>query len=441
MGTQQCLDDLVAAIENEFGLTAEAPPVPPEVIDAAIAGLSPWARPLLNPWRYKCLYGGRGSGKSYGATDVLLIEGARRKIRVLCAREFQNSIEDSVHYLLKERIEALGLGTFYQVQQSAIIGANGTSFTFKGIRRNVQSIKSMAGLTHCWIEEAQTISAESWRVLVPTIREEGSEIWVTFNPHQKSDPIYEEFITKGKANGYIQRVNWNLNPHFPATLDEERREMQRTDPDLYAHIWEGEPLERTDAQILGGKWMVDEFEPGADWDGPYHGADWGFSSDPTAAVRCWVHGRRLYVERESLAYKLELDQVGRRWMLDIPGIDRYEVRADNSRPESISHVRRGREHEVPPIPRLIACPKWPGSVEDGIEHLRSYDKIVIHPRCKHTAEEARLYSYKIDRLTEEVSPAIVDKHNHLIDSLRYALQPLIKPRLQQHHRAHTRRNW
>ncbi|MBE7384406.1 MAG: PBSX family phage terminase large subunit [Leptolyngbya sp. SIO1E4] len=440
MGSQR-LDELVSAVEDEFGLKAEAPPVPPEVIDAAIADLSEWAKPLLKPQRYKCLYGGRGSGKSYAAADALLIEGARRKIRVLCAREFQNSIKDSVHYLLKERIEALGLEDFYEIQEAAIVGANGTSFTFKGIRRNVQSIKSMAGLTHCWIEEAQTISAESWRVLVPTIREEGSEIWVTFNPHEKSDPIYEEFITKGKANGYIQRINWDLNPHFPATLDEERREMQRTDPDLYAHIWEGEPLERTDAQILGGKWIVDDFEPGADWDGPYHGGDWGFASDPTAAVRCWVRGRRLYVERESLAHKLELDQVSRRWLRDIPGIDRYEVRADNSRPESISHVRRGRGEEVPPIPRLIACPKWPGSVEDGIEHLRSYEKIVIHPRCKHTAEEARLYSYKIDRLTEEVLAAIVDKHNHLIDSLRYALQPLIKPRLKRDRRAQIRSNW
>ena len=439
MGRQGRVDTAIALLDDVFDLAKVE--VDPAVVEAAIAGLAPWAKPLLEPRRYKCLYGGRGSGKSYAAADVLLIEGTQRKIRVLCAREFQNSIKDSVHYLLRERIEALGLEDFYTVQEAAITASNGSSFVFKGIRRNVQSIKSMAGLTHCWIEEGQTISAESWRVLVPTIREEGSEIWVTFNPYEKSDPIYQEFVVKGKTNGYIQRINWDLNPHFPNTLDAERREMQRTDPDLYVHIWEGECLERTDAQILGGKWIVDEFEPQADWHGPYHGADWGFSADPTVALRCWVHGRKLYVEYESWAQRLELDHVGRRWMADIPGIERHEVRADNSQPQSISHVKRGRGDECPAIPRLIAVKKWPGSVEDGIAHLRNYEQIIIHPRCKRTAEEARLYSYKVDALTGEVLADIVDKFNHCIDSLRYALSPLIKRRRERNHRAHSQMNW
>jgi phage terminase large subunit len=394
-------------------------------------GLADWAMPLLKPARYKCLYGGRGSGKSYAVADALLIIGLDRKIRVLCAREFQVSIKESVHALLKERIAALGLEDFYQVQRDAIIGANNSSFIFKGVRHNIQSIKSMSGLTHLWLEEAQTISAESWQVLIPTIREEGSEIWVTFNPLNKTDVVYQELVEKGRENAYVERVNWDRNPHFPAVLDDERRTMQRTDPDAYHHIWEGGFWEQSDAQVLHGKWAVEEFEPRPDWSGPYFGADWGFGADPTTAVKTWIHNRRLYIERESYAHRLELDATGRRWIEDVPGIDRHTVRADNARPESISHVRRGRpasgaDKGCPPIPNLVGVEKWPGSVEDGIAHLRSYERIIIHSRCKHTIEEARLYSYKVDRLTGDILPAIVDSHNHLIDGIRYSLAPLIR---------------
>jgi len=414
------LDGLLEELEAAF--EPEAAVVPPEVLEAAIAGLTDWAKPLLEPRRYKCLWGGRGSGKSYGAADALLIEGVRRKIRVLCAREFQNSIKDSVHYLLKERIEALGLEDFYTPQEAAILGANGSAFVFKGIRHNVQSIKSMAGLTHCWIEEGQTISGESWRTLVPTIREEGSEIWVTFNPAQKTDPMYQQFVAREKADSYTRRVNWDENPHFPATLDAERRDMQRTDPDLYQHIWEGECWERSDAQVLSGKWVVDEFEPGDGWAGPYHGADFGFAQDPSTLVRLWVHEGRLYLEYESWAVGLELDATADRWMRDVPDCEKYPIRADSARPESISYLRRHG------LPRIEGVKKWPGSVEDGVAHLRSYQQIVIHPRCKHAIEEARLWSYKTDRLTGEVLPTLADGWEHIWDGTRYGLAPLIKGR-------------
>lgn len=435
MGQEQRIGELLELVEDTFDLAPDTPPVPTEVVEAAIANLAEWARPLLEPRRYKCLYGGRGSGKSWACADALLIEGCLRPIRVLCAREFQNSIKESVHYLLKERIEALGLDNFYTVQEAAIIAPNGSQFVFKGIRHNVQSIKSMAGLTHCWIEEGQTISAESWRVLVPTIREEGSEIWVTFNPLNKDDCIYQEFVVKGKQDGYIQRVNWDLNPHFPKTLDAERREMQRTDPDLYAHIWEGECWERSEAQVLGGKWVVDEFEPQPDWDGPYHGADWGFGPDPTAAVRLWIANRRLYVEYESYAHHLEIDGTAQRWMADIPGIERYQVRADSATPSNISYVKRNG------IPNIVGAIKGKGSVEGGIAFLRSFEQIVVHPRCKNFAQECRLYSYKVDRLSGAVLPDLVDKHNHAIDSSRYALEEIMRQRQKRDRRARSTSNW
>ena len=397
------------------------------LVDRIKAQVPEWGHPLLEPRRYKCLWGGRGSGKSFCAADILLAIGIRQRIRVLCAREFQNSIKESVHFLLKERITALGLERYYTVQESAIVGSNGTSFIFKGIRHNTQSIKSTTGITHCWVEEGQTISRESWDILVPTIREEGSEIWVTFNPLHESDPVYQELVVEPPPNSYVEQVNWDKNPYFTSVLDEERRRLQAKDPNLYNHIWEGGFLSNSNAQILNGKWAVEEFTPEEHWDGPYHGADWGFGTDPTVAVRSWIFKRVLYIEYESYAHNLELGQISRLWLADIPGIDRYTVRADNSQPATIQFVKKGMpQNDIPPIPKLEPVEKWAGSVEDGIKHLRNYDRIVIHPRCKHTIEESRLYSYKVDRMTGDVLPVIVDAFNHAIDSLRYSLAPLIR---------------
>jgi phage terminase large subunit len=413
---QALIDHLETAFELEKAIDR------PDLARQLMEGLTDWAKPLLQPARYKCLYGGRGSGKSYAVADALLIIGLSRKIRVLCAREFQISIKESVHALLKERTSVLGLEDFYQATRDAIAGQNGSIFIFKGVRMNVQSIKSMAGLTHLWIEEAQTITAESWQVLVPTIREEGSEIWVTFNPHHKTDVVYQELIEKERQNVYIERVNWDRNPHFPAVLDEERRSMAATDPAAYHHIWEGGFWEQSDAQILHGKWIIDDFEPAKDWNGPYFGADFGFAKDPTTLTKCWVYGDRLYIEHESYAVGLELDHTAERWKRDVEECDRFIIRADSARPESISYLKRHG------IPHITGATKGAGSVEDGIAHLRSYEKIVIHSRCKHAAEEARLYSYKVDRLSGDILPIVVDAHNHIWDGVRYALEALIHGR-------------
>ena len=402
-------------------------------------GLTEWAKPLLKPARYKCLFGGRGSGKSFAVADALLIIGIQRPCRILCAREFQNSLSESVHQLLCDRIEALGLGSYYRILESKILGANGTEFLFKGLRHNVRSLKSIPGITHVWIEEASSTSNSSWQTLVPTIRDPGSEIWLTFNPDQRTDPVYQIFVeSPGSLAGetYIQEVNWRDNPHFPHELELERQAMLATDPDLYQHVYEGQCWERSEAQVLLDKWIVQEFEPGDDWNGPYHGADWGFASDPTTLVKLWIYENRLYVERESVAVRLELDHTADRWKVDVPECDRYIVRADSARPESISHVKRTG------IPRLVAAPKWQGSVEDGIAHLRSYEKIVIHPRCENAIKEARLWRYKQDELTGDVLPILIKGNDHCWDGARYGLAEHIQKRLpQKRKRVRTAPNW
>ena len=202
--------------------------------------------------RYKVMYGGRGGGKSWAVADALLIKCTKAPLRILCARELQVSIADSVHRLLSDRIEALGLTPFYKITQKSIEGLNGSIFLFKGIKHNSTEIKSTEGVDICWVEEAEKVSSNSWEVLIPTIRKEDSEIWVTFNVKNVTDATYERFIINRGDNVLIKKVSWRDNPYFPEVLDLERRDMLRRDPEAYAHIWEGEP----DTRYSGGVYAV-----------------------------------------------------------------------------------------------------------------------------------------------------------------------------------------
>lgn len=194
---------------------------------------------LFQPARYKVLYGGRGAAKSWGVARALLIQGAKEPLRVLCAREFQNSIRDSVHKLLSDQINALGLDAFYDVQNAAIRGVNGTEFAFEGLRQNVSRIKSYEGVDRVWVEEGQAVSKNSWDILIPTVRKDGSEIWVTFNPEFEDDDTYQRFVLVPPKNAIVVDINWRDNPWFPQVLEEERQALKERDKDAYDHVWEG----------------------------------------------------------------------------------------------------------------------------------------------------------------------------------------------------------
>lgn len=370
------------------------------------------------PSRYKVFYGGRGGRKSWEAVQAALLRGLERPTRILCTRELQTSIKDSIHKTIADRAASLGLSDHYTVLRDTIRGANGTEFIFKGLRHNSESIKSTEGIDICIVEEAEKVSEDSWRYLTPTIRKPGSQIWVLFNPDLESDPTYQRFVVHPPEGAYVKKVNWSDNPQLSPELNAERRHMMRTDPDAYQWIWEGNCRKHTDAQVLNGKWRLDSFDTPTDADGPYFGADWGFSQDPTTLVKCWVRGHTLFIEHEAYGVGVEITDTPE--MFDrIPESRDYVIRADCARPETISHVKGAGF-------RIEGAKKWSGSVEDGIAYLRSFEEIVIHTRCKHAAEEATLYSYKVDRLTGDVLPAIVDKHNHIWDAVRYALGPLIQ---------------
>jgi phage terminase large subunit len=386
---------------------------------------SKWQRPLFKPYRYKVIYGGRGSGKSYAVADILLMQSLQRKCIIICGREFQNSIKDSVHSLLKQRIEALGLSEFFEVTREEIRSDHmGSRFLFKGLHHNIDSIKSMAGITHLWIEEADTLSAESWKVIKPTIREERSEIWITMNPKNKTDILYKEFIDVEKLpkNTYKVKVNWQDNPYFPGVLKDEMERDKERDYGYYRHVWEGECLEHSDAQIFKNRWQVvsdkDFIEP--EDAHPHYGLDFGFSQDPTACVRCFIHEGKLYISHEAVKRQLDQNKIAAFLRRNIPDVDKYTIYADNARPETISQLRKEDGLVVRPVE------KGKGSIEDGIEYIKSFDKIIVHERCVNTAEELVLYSYKVDERSGDITTKIVDGHNHCMDSLRYALERCMK---------------
>jgi len=194
---------------------------------------------LFEPARYKICWGGRGGAKSWGISRALLIIGANRPTRVLCAREFQTSIRDSVHKLLCDQIGAMGLTDFYEITDRTIRGKNGSEFNFVGLKNNVANVKSYEGVDICWVEEAQSVSKRSWDVLIPTIRKEKSEIWISFNPELETDETYQRFIIHTPANAIVQKINWSDNPWFPEVLRDEKDALKNRDPEAYQTVWEG----------------------------------------------------------------------------------------------------------------------------------------------------------------------------------------------------------
>lgn len=384
--------------------------------------------------RYRGLKGGRGSGKSMGAAKMAATWGLVEPLRILGTRELQVSIKESFYTEVVSAIESEPwLKAHYQIGNSFIRGRNGTEFIFRGLRHNISSIKSMARIDLCIVEEAEDVPESSFRDLFPTIRADRSEIWLLWNPRTEGSPVDARFVQHVPANAIIETCNYADNPWFPGVLEQERQnDRLRLTPEHYAHIWEGAYLKNTKATVLAGKVRVAELTD-ADLkhaDGPYHGADWGFAEDPTVVVRCHVlprpNGRfSLYVDQESYGRKVPVTALATLFRR-IPAIGGYTVRADNARPELVHHVNgdRGPDGKLRPL-TVVSAKKWPGSVEDGVNWLQSCDEIIIHPRCGHTIEEARLWSCKVDRLTGDPLPELVDAHNHCWDAVRYALQPLI----------------
>ena len=220
------------------------------------------AQVLFNPpkTRYRVLYGGRGGAKSWAVARALLIKAAKTPLRILCAREFQTSIRDSVHKLLCDQIVALEMTSFFEITQNALRGKNGSEFAFVGLKNNIANVKSYEGIDICWVEEAQTVSRNSWNILIPTIRKESSEIWITFNPELETDETYQRFVAKPPADAVIQKINWSDNPWFPETLRSEKDSLKARDEEAYNQVWEGLCRQTVDGAIFGAEMAKAETE-------------------------------------------------------------------------------------------------------------------------------------------------------------------------------------
>lgn len=379
-------------------------------------------------WLYRWAKGGRGSGKSYGFALIAAIWASVEPLRVLCARELQNSIKESFHAELKAAITAYPwLEAQYDIGVDYLrCHTTGSEFIFRGLRHNTGSIKSLAKIDLTIVEEAEDVPEESWLALEATVlRQPNSEIWAIWNPKKKGSPVDKRFIQNANPNAVGVEMNYSDNPWFPEGLDVLRGRQQLTlDPSTYRHVWEGDYWEQSDAQVFRGRYAIAEFEPSLDWDGPYHGLDFGFANDPTSAVKAFIDSaeNKLYISHDFAKVGLELDDTADHAKANIPGIEDYEIRADNARPESISYLSRKG------LPRIVSCEKGKGSVEDGVEFIKSFTQVVIHPRCEATISEFHNYSYKVDRHSGDIMPVIKDEHNHAIDALRYALEPIMKSR-------------
>ena len=210
--------------------------------------------------RYRVLYGGRGGSKSWNIARALLLKGCEQKIRVLCAREYQTSIKDSVHKLLCDQIFALELEAHYEITERSLRGTNGTEFIFVGVKNNTNNVKSIEGIDVCWVEEAQSVTANSWNVLVPTIRKADSEIWISFNPELPTDETWKRFVINPPENAVVQKINWSDNPYFPEVLDLERRALQGRDIEAYNNVWEGIPRQTVNGAIFAKEVTMAELE-------------------------------------------------------------------------------------------------------------------------------------------------------------------------------------
>lgn len=382
--------------------------------------------PLYEPRRYKVMHGGRGGGKSHGAAQVLLDMAARRQMRVLCAREVQKSMRDSVHRLLKDYIAKLGLGGYFEVLDTEIRGVNGSLFLFAGLQAHtVDSIKSFEGVDIVWVEEAHSVSKKSWDVLIPTIRKKDSEIWLTLNPDMETDETYQRFIATPSPDTWVCQMGWRDNPWFPAVLDDERIKAKRTMlAEDYAHIWEGKArrvaagaIYRHEIEALYADHRAERmpYDPRM----PVHTVwDLGWNDAMAIAmVQVTPHEVRVidYIEDSHRTldwYVARLEQRGYRWGVDYLPHDGETKNFQTGKSTSALLREMGRAR-VTCLPAL--------SVEEGIRSAR-----MLFPRCYFDSEKTvrlleclKRYQRQVHATTGEAMGPLHDEFSHGADCFRY----------------------
>lgn len=370
---------------------------------------------LYQPYRHKAFHGGRGGAKSHSIGEALVIHSAQRELRIVGARQFQNSIRDSSKELIEKKIYKFGLQKKFWIGKSEIVNERtGSRFTFIGLERNPDSARSLEGCDICWVEEARNISQTSMNTLIPTIRKPGSEVWWSWNPVDPKDPVDAMF--RGEVipkNSYIREVDYLDNPWFFTTeMPDEMERLREADYALYEHVWLGAYYNRSQSRIFNN-WRVGYVDV-PDYVLPQFGLDFGFARDPNALIKLYVieDKRQIYIAREAFG-NVSLRDLPE-FVRDVPESTQFTIVGDSSRPETIDYLN-GFGFSV------VGARKGPGSIKAGIEWLQGYE-VVISPECPRMEEEARLYSWVVDKLTKKILNEPSDNFNHGWDAIRYATE-------------------
>lgn len=406
-------------------------------------------KPLFQRFRYKIALGGRGASKSWAFARALLIQGASKPLRILCAREIQKSIKQSVHQLLTDQIQNLGLGQFYEVLETEIRGKNGTLFVFAGLAtHSVESIKSYEGVDIVWCEEAQSVSKRSWDILIPTIRKPESEIWISMNPDLDTDDTYKRFVIDTPPDSVVIRINWSDNPFFPDVLDRERLHCKRTNPQDYDNIWEGKPK-----TVVDGAIYADEYQQMLD-----DGRITKVSHDPTLKAHAvldlgWADAMAIIIVQRAGSECRVIDYIEEThqtldWYSNLLRSKNYNwgkmylphdaVVKDYKTGRSADDIMQsfGWTTEIVPV----------GDVENGIRLMR-----MLFPRLWMDKEKtARLqeclkrYRRTINASTEQPGKPLHDEYSHGADAARYLATCIDSMKndtiKRKDHREHTRAN-
>lgn len=383
---------------------------------------------LFQPKRYKIAYGGRGSAKSWSYARALLILAASKPLRILCTREVQKSIKDSVHKLLSDQIQALGLGEFYEVIETAIRGKNGSEFAFAGLASHtVESIKSFEGVDIVWVEEGQAVSKRSWDVLIPTIRKDGSEIWVTYNPELETDETHQRFVINQPENAVVVKVNYSDNPWFPEVLEQERQHAQKSMPVAeYENIWEGKCKPAVEGAIYYNEIAKAESEgrirdvpndpllkTHAIWD-----LGWNDSMSIILVQRSASELRIVdYIEdshRTLADYAMQLKAMPLNWGLDYLPHDGHAK--DFKTGKSAAEILRSMGRNVP---NREEAPEM--DIESGIRAARMTFSRIYFDKTKaaRLIECLKRYRRSINQKTNEPGAPLHDAYSHGADAFRY----------------------
>jgi len=393
--------------------------------------------------RYRVLYGGRGGSKSWNIARALLLKGCEQTIRVLCAREYQTSIKDSVHKLLCDQIFALDIQAHYEITERSIRGINGTEFIFAGVKNNTNNIKSIEGIDICWVEEAQSVSSNSWNILLPTIRKTDSEIWISFNPELPTDETWKRFVMHPPENAVVQKINWSDNPWFPEVLDLERRALYGRDIEAYNNVWEGIPRQTVNGAIFAKEVTMADLE-GRICNVPYDATkgvhavfDLGWA-DQTAVWLLQFVGQETRLLRyfedsqQTISYYIaKLQSFG--YVYDTIWLPHDAKAKSLGTGKSIEEIVRATGMKVQILDRV--------PVADSINAART-----IFNKCyfdRQNTEEGlqclRHYRYDVDPDTKMFSAKpLHDEYSHGADAFRYIGLMINEPRKAQPKRANQR---